>query len=673
MKGVTSEVIAEVRSRASILDVVSEVVVLKRGGKDYKGLCPFHNEKTPSFYVNLEKGIYKCFGCGEGGDVFTFVQKTKGVEFIDCVRHLAHKYGVALVETEQDRKEYDKRSFILLLYQQASEYYSRLLKDAKEGAVAREYLTKRGIDQEIIERFKLGYAPSAWDGLMNYLTEANNAAPATLEEAGLIRRKADSNSYFDLFRHRLMIPICDDQGRVIAFGGRTLGDDQVKYINSPETPIYTKGQHLFAFHLAKEAIKKEDSVIVVEGYFDAIAAHQAGFANTVATLGTALGQAQAKLLVRYTESKRVLLAFDADMAGVKAVDRGIETLNQIAEGIGIDLRVIKIPGGKDPDECLRAEGGRELFARAKQEALPLIDYQLEAALQSVNTQTHTGKIEAAKKVVPVLAQIKNTVARGEYARQTALKLGVREEELLSDITQFRKENRIGSQSSQSGTGGGHGSAVGRFTGSSSPQQSVNKHNPSAFARTRAGLIDGTVKAEQCLLALFLTNRENYEHVLTALQEEEFITPQHQSIKEAIQAIGSHFNTMEDLEYKLRDRLAPEREPSAALIEVILQAEVMRKQNEPIEGILSDFRKRLMQERLKLATSELLILSRSCKEEAKQVVLQSKIRELGKLGMLLPSLSQMSEIDAIKRKIKELLELGDEVSTKLPEVEMETMA
>lgn len=659
MKGVTSAVIAEVRSRAQILDLVSEVVVLKRAGKDYKGLCPFHNEKTPSFHVNLDKGIYKCFGCGEGGDVFTFVQKTKGLEFIDCVRELAHKYGVSLVETQEERQEFDKRNFLLLLYQQASQYYAKLLKDASEGAIARQYLAMRGVDEEIIERFKLGYAPNAWDGLLDYLTTSTKAAPDTLEEAGLVRRRNEGSGFYDLFRHRLMIPICDEQGRVIAFGGRTLGDDQVKYLNSPETPLYSKGHNLFAFHLAKEAIKAEDSVIVVEGYLDAITCHQFGFANTVATLGTALTPHQAKMLVRYTDSKRVFLAFDADLAGAKAVDRGIETLNTIADGVGVDLRVITPSQGKDPDECLRAPGGPANFTEQRNNALPLIDYQLTMAIKQCDLTKHTGKIEAANKVVPILSQIRNAVARGEYVRQTALKLGIREEELLSEVSQFRKENRLAVHT----VGGRPNQGLGNVT----------------MAKARGALADGTLKAEQSLLALFLTNSADYEIAKEALQHEAFITPAHQRIKEAIYAIGSYFNNVEDLEYKVRDRLAIERDTSAALLEVIQKAEEMRKQNEPPAAMIKDFRKRLIKERLNLATSRLLTLSKMGKEDSEQAHLQSKIREVGRLGLILPTLVDMTDIDNLNRKIEELVasELTPGPSDPQPVLDgspqMETMA
>ncbi len=438
MKTINTEVIAQVRQRANIMEVVSEVVVLKRVGKDYKGLCPFHKEKTPSFYVNPEKGIFKCFGCGEGGDVFAFVQKAKGLEFVESVRQLANQFGVNLIETEEERTEYKKRSLFLLLYEQACEFYSKLLKDPAQGAVARQYLANRGIGEEIIQKFRLGYAPASWDALINYLSVNNKVAAATLEEAGLVRHKAEGNGYFDLFRHRLMIPTADEQGRIIAFGGRTLGDDQVKYLNSPETPIYKKGEHLFAFHLAKESIKAKDAVIVVEGYFDAITAHMFGFTNTVASLGTALTNEQGKLLVRHTESKRVYLAFDADSAGERATEKGAQILEQVAQGVGIDLRVVSLIGGKDPDECLRAKEGISQFNQALEKSKSLTEYELDQALAQCDSKTRDGRIEAAGKVVPILARIKNAVARSEYIRQMASKLDIQEESLLSDVGRQRK-------------------------------------------------------------------------------------------------------------------------------------------------------------------------------------------------------------------------------------------
>jgi len=636
--GVTSEVIAEVRSRANVLDVVSEVVVLRNKGKNHTGLCPFHQEKTPSFTVTPEKGIYKCFGCGEGGDVFAFVQKAKGLDFLDAVRALAQKYGVPLVETVEDRQAYDKRSHFLMLYEQAAEYYTRLLNDPAEGLVARKYLEDRGLSEEIIKRFRLGYVPNNWDGLLRYLTEKSKVSASTLEEAGLVRRRSEGTGHYDLFRHRLMIPICDDQGRVIAFGGRTMGEDQIKYLNSPETSLYTKGQHLFGFHLAKESIKAKDAVIVVEGYFDAITPHQFGYTNTVATLGTALTSQQAKMLVRYTESKRVYLSFDSDAAGAKAVERGVETLNEVAQGVGIDLRVITVPGSKDPDECLRSPDGPAVFQKAIDEAPILIAHQINSALAKGNAQTHTGKIEMAKNVVPVLARIPNAVARGEYIRQTAVRIGVREEELLSDVSQFRQENRL-----------------------SQPDRVASNFHPSARPplRRHAGpALDGTTQAERLLLASFLLSREDHALASKALQDDQFISPVHQTIKDAVYGVGSSFNNIDDLQHKLMDRLGPDKEASAAFVDIVLKAEEMRKQNPPMNVIILDARTRMLKERVSQLIKGLSATVSSGSEESDSIEVQSIIAELTKLETrVLPTVSDMSELDDLRRKINALAAPG----------------
>jgi DNA primase len=629
MKGINNEVIAEVRSRADLHEVIAEFVPLKRAGKEFKGLCPFHAEKSPSFHVNSEKGIFKCFGCGEVGDVFAFIQKIKRLDFVDAVRELAMRYGVQLVETTHEREQYDKRSLMMLLYQQSSQYFSRLLKDPEIGRPARDYLNARGISEEIIDKFKLGYATNSWDGLLNYLIETHKVSASTLEEAGLVRKRQDASGYFDLFRNRLMIPICDDQGRVIAFGGRTLGDDQVKYINSPESPIYIKGEHLFALHQAKEHIKSQDRVIVVEGYFDAITAHQHGFTASVAALGTALTERQAKLLVRYTDSKLVYLCFDQDAAGLRAVDRGVETLNQIAEGTGLELRIISVPGGKDPDECLRQEGlGTKSFAGAIEQAKLLIDWQLDKAVAGHDVKTHSGRIDAAKLVVPILAQIKNSVARGEYVRQWALKLNLREEELLNDVGQYRR---------QMGFGGGM------------PRRDFNT-KPSNKIKA-----SGSHMAEQQLLALFLTSRSDYEIASQSLIEENFIDDVHQRIKDAFFGVGSQFSTIEDLQFKVMDRLAPDPEASKAMVEVILKAEEFRSQNISTSAIMLEGKTRLMQERIQVETNKLSSRLRAANDEQEQEQFQRQMFQLKQLQMaLLNGAKTDSELLSIKCKIDEIL-------------------
>lgn len=631
MKGVNNEVISDVRNRAKITDVVSELVVLKRVGNNFKGLCPFHNEKTPSFYVNPEKGIFKCFGCNEGGDVFTFVQKTKRIDFLDAVRDLAQKTGVQLVDTAADQAEYDRRSAMLLLYQQTAEYFSRLLIDSQQGAVARDYLGRRGLDDYTIEKFKLGYAPPAWDGLLNYLSEASKASPETLAEAGLVRRKPDTNQFYDLFRNRLMIPIHDEQGRVIAFGGRTMGDDQVKYINSPESPIYTKGEHLFALHQAKDSIRDRDSVIVVEGYFDAITAHRYGFTNTVATLGTALTERQGKLLVRFTESRRVFLCFDADAAGQKAIDRGMETLGTIAEGIGIEMRVIKVPEGKDPDECLRStdsSAGPTGFHEAVQNAQLLLDYQLEKSISQVDVHTAGGKIEAAKLVVPILAGIKNAVARGEYVRSWSMRLAVREEDLLTDVAQYRRQRKIGANEPDTA------------------RPAIAKNAPKA----------GSNEAELQLLALYLQSSQDYDLMRRRLSEQRLHDAVYQRMKEAMEGIGRFIST-EDFWAQLQDRLAPDLEATQRLWDLSSKAEEIRQQKLPISVILKDSESRIVREKLIRATNALSLQIKQKPGEEEEEKLSLMILQLKGIEMELQRAPD--GIEEVKRKLDDLL-----VGTKL---------
>lgn len=628
LKGVNDDVKSEVRNRARILDVVSEIVVLKRVGTNtYRGLCPFHNEKTPSFNVNTDRGMFKCFGCGERGDVFTFVQKTKNIGFIDAVKDLAQKYGVQLVETAAEKGEYDRKSKLLLLYQQAAEYYAHLLKDPAEGQIARDYLAKRGIDEEIITSFKLGWAPAAWDGLLRYLTEANQASPETLVEAGLVRRKPESNHFYDLFRNRLMIPIQDEQGRVIAFGGRTLADDQVKYLNSPESPIYIKGEHLFGLNQAKDHIKQKDSVIVVEGYFDAITPHQYGFKNTVATLGTALTERQGKLLVRYTDSKRVFLCFDSDAAGEKAVDRGMETLSQIAEGIGIEMRVIRLHGGKDPDEFLRNQdenAGSEGFQKCIEKAPLLLDYQLERTAATADLTTPNGRIEASKLIVPILTNIKNSVARAEYVRQWAMKLGIREEDLMAEVARFKRQGKLRAEPER-------------------PRPSLAAKNaPKA----------GSQEAEISLLSIYILSPEDYKLMCGKMQDEKMSDPVLQRIKEALEEIGN-FSSPDDFWQSLQNSVAPDMEATQKLWDLATKAEEIRKQNLPISVILNDYEARLVREKLIRAMNALSMQIKQKPGEDEELKLSLKITQLTRLQQQL-QLAPEGGLEEVKRRLDALL-------------------
>ena len=405
------DTIAEVKQRADIYDVVSEHIVLKKRGKDYVGLCPFHEEKTPSFTVSTTKQMYYCFGCGAGGNSLKFLMEIGKSSFSDVVLDLARRYQIQIkTESPENRQEFQRqislREQLYEILAIANNFYQYALKQP-QGKVALEYLKKsRQISEETIQKFQLGYAPNGWETIYGYLVEQKGFPVELVEKAGLILPRKSGTGYYDRFRDRLMIPINDVQGRVIGFGGRTLTDEQPKYLNSPETELFDKGKTLFALDKAKTAIAKQDKVVIVEGYFDAIALHAAGINNVVASLGTALSSIQIKQLLRYTESKQIILNFDADRAGIQATDRAIGEIEKFAYSGDVQLRVLNIPDGKDADEYLRtysAEKYQELLVNS-----PLwIDWQIQNMVGSKNLSLADEYAQLNQEIVKILTKITN--------------------------------------------------------------------------------------------------------------------------------------------------------------------------------------------------------------------------------------------------------------------------
>ncbi|NET50598.1 MAG: DNA primase, partial [Merismopedia sp. SIO2A8] len=352
------DTIEQVKDRADIVDVVSDHVVLRKQGKDFVGLCPFHDDKSPSFSVSPSKQFYYCFSCGAGGNAIKFLMELGKQSFSEVVLGLARRYQVSVqtMEPAQRREFQRKLSLREQLYEVVAltaRFYEHALYQ-HQGQSALSYLkTSRHLKAETIQQFQLGYAPGGWQVLYDYLVGEKHYPVDVVEQAGLIVPRQSGGGYYDRFRDRLMIPIHDLQGRVIGFGGRTLSDAQPKYLNSPDTELFDKGKTLFGLDKAKQAIAKEDCAIVVEGYFDVIALHAAGLHHAVASLGTALNVGQVKQLLRYTDSKQVVLNFDADTAGTKAANRAIGEVAELAYGGDVQLRVLNIPSGKDPDEYLQ--------------------------------------------------------------------------------------------------------------------------------------------------------------------------------------------------------------------------------------------------------------------------------------------------------------------------------
>jgi len=420
---IPEEVIDQVLKASNIVDVVEGYLPLKQAGKYYRALCPFHTEKTPSFTVNPERQIFYCFGCGEGGDVFRFLMRREGFTFPEAVRHLAHRAGVPLPEKGRGRRG----EGLLRLHEVqrlAGDFFRKALNNP-EGNEARKYLSQRGVDAGFVERCQLGYAVGEWEGLLRELTKQGLSA-SQVEAAGLVLPRQGGRGYYDRFRDRLMIPICDSTGKIVGFGGRALGDQQPKYLNSPETAIYRKGVHLYGLHLAARAIREAGIALVVEGYFDVIALHGAGFPHTVASLGTALTAEQVSLLHRYGE--KAVLIFDPDPAGIQAAWRGLELL--VAEEMGVS--VVVLPKEKDPDSFVR-EFGKDALMERVAAAQDLVDFLLTRAEERTGLQGVDEKAAAARQVVKLIARMPEGVRRAKYVQKLAERLGVAEAVVLTDL------------------------------------------------------------------------------------------------------------------------------------------------------------------------------------------------------------------------------------------------
>ena len=418
--------IEAVKERADIVDVVGEHVVLKKKGREFVGLCPFHDDKSPSMTVSPAKQFYYCFSCGAGGNSLKFLMELKRQSFSDVVMELARRYSLP-VETldanqqERLRQQLSRRDQLHRVLSLASGWFRSRLQ-APEGAAALEYLRKqRGLSAGTIESFELGYAPEAWDGLLRHLEKVEGIDPSLMEAAGLVVPRKGGNGFYDRFRHRLMVPIHDRQGRIIGFGGRSLDGSEPKYLNSPETEVFDKGKHLYGFDKAADPIRRADCALVVEGYFDVIALHAAGVRHAVAALGTAMSAQQITQLCRCSESRRIILNFDADGAGVRAAQRTIGEVEQQALQGQLELRVLHLPAGKDPDEFLKQHSQADYLAL--QDSAPLwLDWQIEQVLSGKDLGRADQFQLAVQGLVELLGKLPQSALRSHYLQRVAERL-----------------------------------------------------------------------------------------------------------------------------------------------------------------------------------------------------------------------------------------------------------
>jgi len=414
--------VAELKARADIYDIVSESVKLKKSGANWLGLCPFHSEKTPSFTVNPAKQIFHCFGCGAGGDVISFVIKHENMTFIEALKLLAGRYGMEI--PDHDPQKAERRDHLLQLISEAENFFRKYLRD---DLAAARYLEKRGLDEATVSAFSIGSAPDEWRTLLNALS-AKKYKVELMIQAGLVT-KGKHSSFYDTFRGRLIFPIKNIYGKTIAFGGRAIKDDQVpKYLNSPETQLYSKSEVLYGLDVARDAIKSEGFAFVTEGYLDAISCHQFGFTNTVATLGTALTPGHCRLLKRFTE--KVILVFDGDSAGRKAARKALRLLF----AAGLDPKVLILPNGLDPDGYLRSRGAedfRTLFLQAE----PMVDFLISGAIR------HGEGVEgltSATEALSIIAEIPNAITRGATLKSLSERLGINEIFLMEELDKIMK-------------------------------------------------------------------------------------------------------------------------------------------------------------------------------------------------------------------------------------------
>jgi DNA primase len=423
-----------VKQQADIVRVVGEYVRLKKSGQNFTGLCPFHSEKTPSFAVHPVKQIYHCFGCGAGGDVFKFVMEMDKITFPESVRAVAEKCGIAVPRprerTPEERQQNQQRTSLVELHREAAAFFLQQLNGTNEGRAAKAYLLDRGLDSDAMARFGIGFAPSGGDALLRAMKP--KYPEKVLESSGLFSRDQNGR-LFDRFRRRVMFPIANDSGKIVAFGGRALGDDLPKYLNSPETPIYTKSNILYHLDRAKEALRQRDFAVLVEGYMDAIAVARVGISNVVASCGTSLTEPQVKLLSRFT--RRIIVNYDPDTAGQAATERSLTILLEQ----GAEVRVLALPGGKDPDSFIRSEGAAA-YTKLLNEAPPYVDYLISRA-RKMDMSTAEGKLRAVNFLMPYVQRVSDRILRSEWATRIAQQLRIEEPVLRESMRKAASERR----------------------------------------------------------------------------------------------------------------------------------------------------------------------------------------------------------------------------------------
>ena len=633
MNGTTyQDVVLQIKDRLDIVDVISKYVILKKSGGNYWGCCPFHNEKTPSFSVSPAKQIYKCFGCGEGGDVLSFLMKINNQSFHEVVKEQAELLGIELpssFDKSQDNK--DTKALIYSCMSDTAEFFkNNLLKDKNSAAYM--YLKSRGITDENIETYKLGFALNSYDELQKHLKE--KYSQEILDKAGLVIKRENNAGYVDRFRNRITIPIFDDKGNIVAFGARAIEQGQnPKYLNSPDTIVYNKSHILYGLYQAKEAIKEKDAIVIMEGYFDVISAQVNGVKNAVGACGTALTESHVKLISRYTQSRRIYLAFDTDKAGQNATKRGADVIKEAFSGLGnikqfdenftsisgnqnrysCELRVVVPPEGKDPDEFIR-ENGAEAYQRILDDAPLLVDFQINSILkQKRNDMSPLEKNNLVKELIPYLREINNSIIRDEYIKIVSSTLNINENSLKTELKKSLSDS---------------------FYEVSKP---IEKKQLVPIVKKSLNISE---KAQKNLLSMYLIDESSYsiQTLNSILKDVEYTNDTLIIVKNTIDKLSQRVNNVKELIETLYTEFAEDYEVKDLITDLIY---------------LSDSFKNLSDRDFKNAINENIAKIEAFKEKERQSHLRSQYKQLND-----------DEIEAIqiqmqlRENIKNKLRTGD---------------
>ena len=574
------EAISQIKDRLDIVEVISQTVVLKKSGANYWGLCPFHNDKKPSFCVSPSKGIYKCFSCGEGGDALTFLLKTQNKDFKELIAELAEQFNIELPKSAGFQPQNKSlKDDMKKACKEAAKFYQKQLIQDSDSAKATNYLKQRSINDDVINLFSLGWAPNKYTALYDALK--GQFSDEVLEKAGLILQ--GNNGYIDRFKNRIIIPIQDENGNYVAFGARAVDEGQnPKYINSSDSLIYNKRKILFGLYTAKESIKEEDSAIIMEGYFDVISSQAHGIKNCVASCGTAFTQEHVRLLSRYTKSKRIFLSFDTDSAGINATKKGGQTIREVFSSLGnikqfdeshiatghenyaCEIRVVSPPDGKDPDEYVRAYGAEALKEHIKQAPL-LIDFEINNVLKECKlAKTPQEKSKVAESVLPILSEVHNPIIQGEYIKMVATVLNVDETRLERQVKKL-SNNGLGNT----------------FT----PKIESNVTKTSQ-------ILD---KAQKNLLSVYLIegNHITLPQISEMIPTNLFTTEMLTIVKSTIDKIIETVNTVRDLRKNLFTKFVEDTEITQLLTELVYIAESYKGLDaDEIETAISDMKRKI---------------------------------------------------------------------------------